>query len=71
MSVIIFFSASSNFFFTEMMCKQMIVCVKAATHLTGVNKTKPFPQPNYQNVQYCMDYITIGIVNIYQNNLHF
>lgn len=38
---------------------------------TGVNKTKTFPQPKYPNVQFCMDYITIGIVNIYQNNLHF
>jgi hypothetical protein len=33
MSVIIFSSASSNLFFTEMMCKQLIFCVKAATRL--------------------------------------
>jgi hypothetical protein len=31
MSVIIFFSASKNIFFAEMMCKQLIFCVKAAT----------------------------------------
>jgi hypothetical protein len=33
MSVIIFFSASKTFFFVEMMCKQLIFCVKAATRL--------------------------------------
>ena len=34
MSVIIFFSASkNNFLFAEMMCKQLIFCVKAATRL--------------------------------------
>jgi hypothetical protein len=36
MSEIIFFSASKKFFFfAEMMCKQLIFCVKAATHLKG------------------------------------
>jgi hypothetical protein len=32
-SVIIFFSASKQFFFAEMMCKQLIFCVKAAIRL--------------------------------------
>ena len=31
MSVIIFFSASKKKFFAEMMCKQLLFCVKAAT----------------------------------------
>jgi hypothetical protein len=37
MSVIIFFSASISFFLAEMMCKQLIFCVKAATRLTEDN----------------------------------
>ena len=37
MSVIIFFSASkNNIFFAEMMCKQLIFCVKAATRLPNL-----------------------------------
>jgi hypothetical protein len=33
MSVIIFFSASKNIVFAELMCKQLIFCARAATRL--------------------------------------
>jgi hypothetical protein len=33
--LIIFFSASITFFIAEMMCKQLIFCVRAATRLIG------------------------------------
>jgi hypothetical protein len=42
MSVMIFLEQATTNIFAEMMCKQLIFCVKAATRLTSIYKKKKF-----------------------------